>query len=78
MAKRGNGLGGTPVEIPRTGRANTWGVRTPLHFNKATGKQERYWIAGVQEQDGSGEGAPGLDHRLRGGQGRRPLGHEAG
>ncbi|MER7315719.1 hypothetical protein ACIPJG_29235 [Streptomyces halstedii] len=44
MAKRGNGLGGTPVEIPRTGRANTWGVRTPLHFNKVTGKRERYWI----------------------------------
>lgn len=44
MAKRGNGLGGTPVEIKRTGRPNTWGVRTPLHFNKATGKQERYWI----------------------------------
>ncbi|MFJ2605013.1 hypothetical protein ACIO13_08510 [Streptomyces sp. NPDC087425] len=44
MAKRGNGLGGTPVEIPRTGRQNTWGVRTPLHFNPATGKRERYWI----------------------------------
>lgn len=44
MAKRGNGLGGTPVEIPRTGRPNTWGVRTPLHFNPATGKRERYWI----------------------------------
>ncbi|MFI2619348.1 tyrosine-type recombinase/integrase [Streptomyces sp. NPDC018584] len=44
MTKRGNGLGGTPVEIPRKGRPNTWGVRTPLHFNKATGKKERYWI----------------------------------
>lgn len=44
MAKRGNGLGGTPVEIPRTGRPNTWGVRTPLHFDPATGKRGRYWI----------------------------------
>ncbi|MFJ4791911.1 tyrosine-type recombinase/integrase [Kitasatospora purpeofusca] len=44
MAKRGNGLGGTPVEIPRKGRPNTWGVRTPQHPNKATGKNERYWI----------------------------------
>ncbi|NEC92531.1 tyrosine-type recombinase/integrase [Streptomyces sp. SID12501] len=44
MAKRGNGLGGTPVEIPRKGRPNTWGVRTPLHFDKAQGKQIRYWI----------------------------------
>jgi integrase len=42
--KKGNGLGGTPVEIPRKGRPNTWGVRTPLHLNRATGKQERYWI----------------------------------
>lgn len=44
MAKRGNGLGGTPVEIPRKGRPNTWGVRTPLHFDRAQGKQIRYWI----------------------------------
>ncbi|MEU3598843.1 tyrosine-type recombinase/integrase [Streptomyces sp. NPDC006798] len=44
MTKRGNGLGGTPVEIPRKGRPNTWGVRTPLHLNKATGKKGRYWI----------------------------------
>ncbi|ARX82331.1 hypothetical protein SMD44_01741 [Streptomyces alboflavus] len=32
------------MEIPRKGRPNTWGVRTPLHFNPATGKKERYWI----------------------------------
>jgi hypothetical protein len=32
------------VEIPRKVGPNTWGVRTPLHFNKATGKKERYWI----------------------------------
>lgn len=32
------------MEIPRKGRPNTWGVRTPLHFNKAKGKQDRYWI----------------------------------
>ncbi|MFB7473221.1 tyrosine-type recombinase/integrase [Kitasatospora sp. NPDC056184] len=32
------------MEIPRKGRPNTWGVRTPLHLNPATGKQERYWI----------------------------------
>ncbi|GAA2231952.1 site-specific integrase [Streptomyces amakusaensis] len=44
MAKKGNGLGGTPEEISRKGRPNTWGVRTPLHFSKATGKKERYWI----------------------------------
>ncbi|MEV7215046.1 hypothetical protein AB0O31_18380 [Kitasatospora cineracea] len=44
MAKRGNGLGGTPVEIPRKGRPSTWGVRTPLHLNPATGKKERHWI----------------------------------
>ncbi|MFJ4093473.1 tyrosine-type recombinase/integrase [Kitasatospora sp. NPDC089913] len=42
--KRGNGLGGTPVEIPRKGRPNTWGVRTPLHFNPAVGRKDRYWI----------------------------------
>lgn len=41
-AKRGNGLGGTPVEIPRTGRPSTWDVRTPLRFNPATGRKERY------------------------------------
>lgn len=32
------------MEIPRKGRPNTWGVRTPLHLNPATGKKERYWI----------------------------------
>ncbi|MFD5562720.1 tyrosine-type recombinase/integrase [Kitasatospora griseola] len=32
------------MEIPRRGRPNTWGVRTPLHLNPATGKKERYWI----------------------------------
>ncbi|MET8566047.1 hypothetical protein ABZV75_37865 [Streptomyces flaveolus] len=32
------------MEIPRTGRPNTWGVRTPLHFDKAQGKKIRYWI----------------------------------
>ncbi|MCM2390339.1 tyrosine-type recombinase/integrase [Streptomyces albipurpureus] len=32
------------MEIPRKGRPNTWGVRTPLHLNKATGQKERYWI----------------------------------
>ncbi|WP_236246510.1 tyrosine-type recombinase/integrase [Streptomyces sp. CC210A] len=44
MAKNGNGLGGTPVEIPRRGRPNTWGVRTPLHYDPAQGKEVRYWI----------------------------------
>lgn len=37
-------MGGSPVEIPRSGRPNTWGVRTPLHFDEAQGKQVRYWI----------------------------------
>ncbi|WP_282205252.1 tyrosine-type recombinase/integrase [Kitasatospora fiedleri] len=32
------------MEIPRKGRPNTWGVRTPLHLNPATGKKERHWI----------------------------------
>ncbi|MFJ6123792.1 tyrosine-type recombinase/integrase [Streptomyces griseoviridis] len=44
MTKRGNGLGGTPVEIPRKGRPNTWGVRTPEHFNPASRQKDRYWI----------------------------------
>ncbi|MFD9905817.1 tyrosine-type recombinase/integrase [Streptomyces sp. NPDC059063] len=44
MTKRGNGFGGTPVEVPRKGRPNTWGVRAPLHLNPATGKKERPWI----------------------------------
>ncbi|MEU9603727.1 hypothetical protein [Streptomyces sp. NPDC048057] len=44
MARRGNGLGGTPIEIKREGRPNTWGVRTPRHINPATGKEDRYWI----------------------------------
>ncbi|MEV8344661.1 tyrosine-type recombinase/integrase [Streptomyces niveus] len=44
MAKKGNGLGSTPKEIPRSGRSNTWGVRTPLHFDAAQGKKIRYWI----------------------------------
>ncbi|GAA1922111.1 site-specific integrase [Streptomyces sodiiphilus] len=44
MAKRGNGLGSTPVEISRKGRANTWGVRTPLHFDRSQGKHVRPWI----------------------------------
>ncbi|MFJ7907534.1 tyrosine-type recombinase/integrase [Kitasatospora sp. NPDC096204] len=32
------------MEIPRKGRPNTWGVRTPHHFNPATGRKDRYWI----------------------------------
>ncbi|MFE7479985.1 tyrosine-type recombinase/integrase [Streptomyces sp. NPDC057552] len=44
MAKKGNGLGGSPVEIVRPGRANTWGIRTPLHYDPAQGKKTRYWI----------------------------------
>ncbi|MCJ0870293.1 site-specific integrase [Streptomyces sp. AP-93] len=44
MSKRGNGLGGSPVEIPRRGRSNTWGVRTPLHYDPTQGKKVRFWI----------------------------------
>ncbi|MGW3232440.1 tyrosine-type recombinase/integrase [Kitasatospora sp. NPDC001095] len=32
------------MEIVRKGRPNTWGVRTPVHFNPAAGKNDRYWI----------------------------------
>ncbi|WP_344635792.1 tyrosine-type recombinase/integrase [Kitasatospora cystarginea] len=33
------------MEIPRKGRPNTWGVRTPRHLNKTTGEEShRYWI----------------------------------
>ncbi|PNE32649.1 hypothetical protein AF335_19220 [Streptomyces eurocidicus] len=32
------------MEIPRKGRTNTWGVRTPRHVDPATGKEARYWI----------------------------------
>ncbi|MFF5720629.1 tyrosine-type recombinase/integrase [Streptomyces buecherae] len=45
MAKRkGNGLGSTPVKIKRSGRPDTWGVRTPMHFDRAQQKEIRYWI----------------------------------
>lgn len=44
MLKKGNGQGGSPVEIVRNGRANTWGIRTPLHYDPAQGKRVRYWI----------------------------------
>ncbi|MFD4700089.1 helix-turn-helix domain-containing protein [Streptomyces niveus] len=42
VAKRGNGLGSTPEEIPRSGRSHTWGGRIPLHFDAAQGKKIRY------------------------------------
>ncbi|BAJ32376.1 hypothetical protein KSE_66170 [Kitasatospora setae KM-6054] len=32
------------MEIPRRGRPNTWGVRTPRHINPTTGEEHRYWI----------------------------------
>ncbi|QNJ42042.1 tyrosine-type recombinase/integrase [Streptomyces buecherae] len=44
VAKKGNGNGGTPVKVKRVGRPDTWGVRTPLHVNAATGEPDRYWI----------------------------------
>ncbi|MGX1851085.1 tyrosine-type recombinase/integrase [Streptomyces sp. NPDC055299] len=44
MAKRGNGLGGSAVEISRRGRPNTWGVRTPLHYDPVQGMKVRFWI----------------------------------
>ncbi|MFI5942164.1 tyrosine-type recombinase/integrase [Streptomyces uncialis] len=44
MARKGNGLGGSPVEIIRSGRPNTWGVRTPLHYDPVQGKKIRFWI----------------------------------
>lgn len=37
-------MGGSPVEIQRRGRPNTWGIRTPFHFDPAQGKKIRYWI----------------------------------
>ncbi|GAU66693.1 hypothetical protein SSP35_03_03410 [Streptomyces sp. NBRC 110611] len=55
--KRGNGLGSTPVEIPRKGRPNTWGIRTPLHFDKAQGKKVRYWIGREYENKTKAERA---------------------
>ncbi|GAA0455582.1 tyrosine-type recombinase/integrase [Streptomyces stramineus] len=42
--RRGNGQGGTPVEVKRRGRPNTWGVRTPEHEDLKTGERLRYWI----------------------------------
>ncbi|UED83171.1 tyrosine-type recombinase/integrase [Streptomyces profundus] len=44
MAKKANGMGSTPVEVVRKGRPNTWGIQTPLHFDKAQGRKIRYWI----------------------------------
>ncbi|MEU5427646.1 site-specific integrase [Streptomyces olivoreticuli] len=57
MTKRGNGLGSTPVEIPRRGRSNTWAVRTPLHFDPAQGKKVRYWIGREYETKTAAERA---------------------
>lgn len=57
MHKRGNGLGSTPVRIPRKGRPDTWGVRTPLHFDKAQGKKIRYWIGREYETKTAAEKA---------------------
>ncbi|MFD6185604.1 hypothetical protein [Streptomyces goshikiensis] len=37
-------MGSTPVLVPRKGRRDMWGVRTPEHFNNAKGKKDRYWI----------------------------------
>ncbi|MFD4130999.1 hypothetical protein [Streptomyces goshikiensis] len=70
MAKRGNGMGSTPVLVPRKGRPDMWGVRTPEHFNNATGKQHRYWTGRDFKTKTSAEKA--LQH------GCGPLIHEAG